>query len=632
MHSEAHPGPKAATPATQALNESRRVDLDPADFERARRGLIAKHPGGVIGEGGAVVWDVSRHDFVRSTDVAPSTVNPNLWRQAQLNAIHGLFEVAPGVWQVRGYDISNVTFIAGDSGWIVIDPLTVEATARAALELANAQLGARPVTAVIYTHSHTDHFGGVLGVTTQADVDAGRCRIVAPDGFLREAVAENIIGGPAMGRRATYQFGVLLPPGPMGHVDCGLGTSIPMAASGLIAPTDNITTTGQELVLDGVRIVFQNTPEAEAPAEMNFFFPDKGWLCMAENCTHTMHNLVPVRGAQVRDALAWSKYIGEALELFGSSTTVLFTSHHWPRWGSDDIAQFLRLQRDLYRWMHDQTMRLANHGLTPLEIAEELRLPATFGAQSHTRGYYGDLVHNVKAVYQRYLSWYDGNPARLHQHPPVEAAKRYVRFMGGSASVISQAEQAFHDGDYRWVCEVVNHVVFAEPDNLAARALQADALEQLGYQAESATFRNSYLMAAQELRNGPPPRFAVRRRGLVEALTIELIFDALAIRLKSEELEGISVRTNWRFTDIGEDWIIGIDHGALHTYQGKHDPNAALSVTTTRAALLAVVQGDTTMMEAISTAQVAVEGDGTALMPLFGHLDVFETGFAIVEP
>ncbi len=624
--------PKPATPHTRRANSGVQFDLDPADFERASRGLVARHPTGRIEGRYGPAWDLGRYAFLSGDAPAPDTVNPSLWRQAKLNAIDGLFEVAPGLWQARGYDISNISFIAGNEGWVVIDPLTSASCAKACLALANEQLGARPVTAVIYTHSHADHFGGVLGVTSAEDVASGRCRVIAPEGFLFEAVAENLLAGPAMGRRATYQFGPLLPPGPRGQVDAGLGKSIPIDPPGLLAPTEDITHTGQELVVDGVRIVFQLTPETEAPAEMNFFFPDHGWLCMAENCTHTMHNLVPIRGAQVRNALNWSKYIGEAIELFGARTELFFASHHWPRWGGDDVRAYLALQRDLYRFMHDQTLRFANHGLTAPEIAETLALPPEFLAHGHTRGYYGDLVHNAKAVYQRYLSWYDGNPARLHALPPVEAAKRYVAFMGGAESLLAQARASFDAGDYRWVAEVVNHLVFAEPGNTAARELQADALEQLGYQAESATFRNAYLMGARELRNGPPPSLPVTRSGLVAALTIEQAFDAIAIRLRAEAVGGVDAAINFTFTDLGESWVLGLSNRTLHAVKGRHEASAAATVTLTRTRFLSIITGETTLANAASAGDVKLDGDATALGAIFGNLDTFQSGFAIVEP
>jgi alkyl sulfatase BDS1-like metallo-beta-lactamase superfamily hydrolase len=609
--------PKEATEHTRRANAARDLGFDPDDFTRATRGLIAQHATGTIEGPFGPAFDVARHDFVGRDDPNPETVNPSLWRQAQLNAVHGLFEVAPGCWQVRGYDISNITFVAGATGWIVIDPLTVEATASAGLALVNHHLGARPVVAVIYTHSHVDHFGGVLGVTSRADVDAGRCRVIAPEHFLREAVSENVIAGPAMARRSVYQFGILLPPGRHGHVDCGLGKAIPLALPGLIAPTEDVTHTGQELVVDGVRIVFQLTPETEAPAEMNFFFPDQGWLCMAENCSHTMHNLVPIRGAQVRDALAWSRYIDEARRLFGRDTEVMFTSHHWPRWGSDDVDQFLRLQRDMYRYIHDQTMRHANHGLTALEIAELIEMPDEYRAHSHTTGYYGHLAHNVKAVFQRYLSWYDANPANLWRRPPSEVGPRYVELAGGAEALLAAARRSFDAGDYRWVAELVNHLIFTDPTHQEARELQADALEQLGYQSESATFRNAFLTGAQELRSGPPPRRDVGQPGMVAAMTIGQLLDAMAVRLVAEQVGGLSAVVH--LVCEGE-WTVVLSNRAIswcHGFDGE--PDAVLRIT--RSAF-----------ESIDLADAECDGDRAAVDAVFGHLDTFQTGFAIPEP
>ncbi len=613
--------------------------MDPADFERASRGLVAQHPTGVIEGAWGTAWDVGRYAFIEQGAPNPDTVHPSLWRQAQLNAIHGLFEVAPGCWQARGYDISNITFIAGDTGWIVIDPLTVEGCARDCLALANAQLGQRPVVAVIYTHSHADHFGGVLGVTSQEDVDAGRCRIIAPQHFLHEAVAENVIAGYAMARRALYQFGPLVPPGPRGHVDCGLGKAIAVSPPGLLAPTEEITATGEELVVDGIRIVFQLTPETEAPAEMNFFFPDRtaaggGWLCMAENCSHNMHNLVPIRGAQVRNALNWAKYIDEALRLFGERTALLFASHHWPRWGADDVAGFLRKQRDLYRYIHDQTMRHANHGLTPLEIAELLALPDELRAEGHTTGYYGHLAHNVKAVYQRYLSWYDGNPANLWKLPPVEVGERYVALAGGPDALLAHARACFERGDYRWVVELVNHLVFADPANLAARELQADALEQLGYQSESATFRNAYLTGAQELRNGHPPRNDAMRRGMLTAMTVEQLLDSLAVRIKADEVAGTAVVAHLRCDGAhpwGGDWTVVLSNGAMSAVAGLHE-TADVTLTLSRSVLVDIAGNATTIGGALAEGRAAAEGEVSALDALFGHLDTFRSMFPVVEP
>jgi alkyl sulfatase BDS1-like metallo-beta-lactamase superfamily hydrolase len=551
-----------------------------------------------------------------------------------LNHHHGLFEVRKDVYQVRGYDISNITFIRGNTGWLVIDPLTTEQTARDSYDLVTAQLGFLPVVAVIYTHSHTDHFGGVLGVTTQEEVDAGRCIVIAPEHFMHETVGENVIAGPAMGRRALFQFGPLLPAAPTGHIDCGLGNSVPIGPPGLIAPTHDITFTGEEMTVDGIRIIFQLTPESEAPAEMNFFFPDLNALCMAENCNHTMHNLIPIRGALVRNAMNWSKYINEAMELFGDRTEVVFTSHHWPRWGNEDLMGFLTNQRDLYKWMHDQTMRWANHGLVAAEIAETLELPEEFLANDHTRGYYGDLVHNSKAVYQRYLSWYDGNPANLKKYPPVEAGKRYVELAGGADALLAKARAAFDAGDYRWVVELVNHLVFADPTNQAARDLQADTFEQLGYQAESATFRNAYLNGAQELRYGPPAIIggAGRGRGILRAMSVEQVFDTIAVRLKSEEVGGQKLFINWTFTDINEKWVLGLSNRTLFHVQGRHEASAAVTVSMKRMTLIDIVTQQTTFMDEINAGNITVDGDASALLTVFGNLDAFTPGFHIVEP
>jgi len=628
---------KPASEHTRAFNGSAATPLDPEDFTRAQRGFIASLEDTRITDAqGRQAGDIGRYAFLQGD--APDTVHPNLWRHAKLNVNHGLFEVTEGVWQVRGYDISNITFIKSNTGWIVVDPLTVEATARASYELITKHLGHRPVVAVIYTHSHGDHFGGVLGVTSQAEVDAGKCQVIAPVGFLHEVVGENVIAGPAMGRRALYQFGPLLPPGPQGHVDCGLGNALPIGPNTLIAPNRDITFTGEEMVIDGVRVVYQLTPETEAPAEMNFFFPDFDALCMAENCSHTMHNLIPIRGALVRNSLRWSKYINEAIELFGAKTKVLFTSHNWPRWGQEDAVEFLGLQRDLYKWMHDQTMRLANQGLVPTEIASTLKLPDDFLAQEHTHGYYGDLVHNSKAVYQRYLSWYDGNPANLNKLPPVDAGKRYVALAGGADKVIAAGREALANGDYRWGAELVNHLVFADPTNTEARALQADLLEQLGYQSESSTFRNAYLTGAQELRHGTPqlPSSPARARGILVAMTVEQIFDTISVRLKSEEVGGLSLKLNWTLPDMAgtadEKWVLALSHRTLYGVQGRHDTEAVASISINRSLLIDILTQQTTFVDQITAGNITLDGDGAALLNIFGNIDTNAPGFAIVEP
>ncbi len=621
--------PKPAHPATAAANAAvaRRLPLaDGADFAARHVGLVAEHPTGKVSGGLFPVWDIHKHDFVREQSAAPDTVNPSLWRQARLNCVHGLFQVADRVWQVRGYDISNVTFIAGDTGWIVIDPLTSAEMAAMALGLAGEHLGARPVVAVIYTHSHLDHFAGVHGVTTQEDVDAGRCRVIAPEGFLEEAVSENVIAGPAMLRRSLYMFGQLLPAGPRGQVDAGLGKTTSLGTVGLIAPTEEIHETGTELVIDGVRVVFQMTPGTEAPAEMNFHFPDFRLLCMAENCTQTMHNLLTPRGAKVRDALGWSKYINESIDLFADDTDICFASHHWPRFGADDVRGFLVRQRDLYRALHDHTMRLANKGLTPIEIAEELDLPPELETEFHVRGYYGTVNHNVKAVYQRYLGWFDGNPANLHPHTPERTATKFVEYMGGADAVLARARADFEAGDFRWVAQVVNHLVFAEPDNDAARALQADALEQLGYQAESAVWRNFYLAAADELRNGHLNLGHADLGGLAPAMTTEMLFDAIAVRLAPDRLAGVSGAVNWIVTDRAERHVAGISNRTLFHSPGRHVAGAVATVRCTAADLIAIANGG------FDTSTLTVTGDTAFVARIAAAVDVFERIFPIVTP
>lgn len=604
-------GATAATSAAQRHAAAALPSEDGQDEARATRGFIGTIPDAAIGP----AWSLAPYGFV--TGDAPDTVHPGLWRQAKLNGRHGLFEVAPGIHQVRGFDLSTVTFVAGASGVIVIDPLTSAEPAAAALALYREHLGDRPVTAVIYTHCHVDHYGGMRGVLpTKGELPP----IYASEGFLRHAVSENVLCGNVMGRRATYMYGALLPVDAQGHVDCGLGKAVSRGAVALVPPTVSITRTGERHVIDGVEVVFQLTPDTEAPAEMNFYFPAQRALCIAENCTCHLHNLYTPRGAPVRDARNWSRYINEALALWGAEAEVIFASHHWPRWGREDIVRFLSQQRDLYKLIHDQTLRLANHGLTADEIAEELTLPPALAAEWHTRGLYGTLNHNAKAVYHRYLGAFDGNPAHLHPLPPVEAGRRYVAAMGGADAVLAEGRRAYAAGDYRWVAELVNHLVFAEPANMDARRLQADALEQLGYQAESGPWRDFYLTGAMELRHPRPSADAPRQGALgqLRALPGDQLLEALAVRVDAHRAPDL--RFVLAFADTGERFAIELSNGVLHHRPSTAEPDMTLA----RATLVALVGG-----EPVTAPPV---GDRTGLDQLLGVLDRFDFWFNIIEP
>ena len=633
--SQGRSAPSSRTVAANRAVAARLPLDDPADFERAERGRIAGPDRLVIPHDHAPsrrVWDMDAYRFVSGD--APDTVNPSLWRQAKLNNIHGLFEVTDRIYQVRGYDISNVTFVAGDTGWIVIDPLTSTETARAALELVTAHLGERPVQAVIYTHSHADHFMGVQGVISRHELRERGVPVVAPLGFLEAAVFENVVAGNAMLRRAAFMYGNLLERGPDGQVDCGLGKTVPAGSASLVAPTHLVGTTGEELVLDGVRVVFQYTPDTEAPAEMAFHFPELRALCTAENCTSVMHNLYTLRGAQVRDALAWSKYINESIELFADGSDVLFASHNWPRFGTAELTHYLRTQRDTYRYLHDQTMRLANQGFTPLEIVERVELPPSLAAEFSSRGYYGTVSHNVRAVYQKYLGFFDGHPAHLDPLPPIEAGARMVSYMGGSDAVLERARADYEAGEYRWVAEVLTHVVFSEPDNLAARELQAAAFEQLAYVAESGPWRNFYLTGALELRGtlpSVPPLRPGARAEVVAALPVDMVFDLLAVRLDGPRADGIELAVNWRFTDTGEEWALRLEHSALN-YVARLDESAGVTVTLARTTLDAVLTQQLSVLDALADGDVVLDGNAELLVTLFGLLEPADGPFAITLP
>src|SRR5262245_40337049 len=594
--------PKGAEPTTQSANEAFLRTLpvaDDRDFEDAKRGLVAVIPDGIIpGTGPRPAWNIKAFDFEQSPE-APPTVNPSLWRQARLNAIHGLFKITDRVYQVRGYDISNMTIIEGDTGLIVIDPLLAIETAKAGLELYYNNRPRKPVVAVVYTHTHADHFGGVKGVASEDDVRAGKIKIFAPDQFMDFAVAENVIAGNAMSRRAWYQFGTFLPPGDRGQVDSGLGKALAAGTFSLIPPTDLIKTNGARSI-DGVDIEFLLVPGTEAPGEMVMYFPQFRVLDAAEIVTHNMHNLYTLRGAEVRDGRIWSNYLGELLDRWGDKTDVLIAQHHWPTWGSARVSALLAKQRDLYKFMHDQSVRLLNQGYKPAEIAETLKLPASLAGEWSLRGYYGTLSHNSKGVYQRYLGWYDANPADLWPLPPVERARRTVEYMGGADAILKRARSDFAAGNYRWVANVMSDVVFADPSNTEAHELAADALEQLGYQAEAGTWRNEYLTGAMELRNGVPktPGVNTLSADILKGITVDLLFDFIAVCLNADKADGKRLVLNWRFTDVGEKLMLNLENSALTHLSGKLSSKADASFTLSRMTLDQVLLKQTTFPDA----------------------------------
>ncbi|MGX9432623.1 alkyl/aryl-sulfatase [Bradyrhizobium sp. LeoA1S1] len=629
--------PKDASPSVVAQHAAMLDALpfhDTADFDDAARGFIGTVENAHIATAqGRVVWSLEPYSFLAAED-APPTVNPSLWRQSRLNMQHGLFEVVPRVYQVRGLDIANMTLIEGDSGVIVVDTLTSIEGARAAIELYFRHRGRRSVVAVIFTHTHTDHWGGARGVLDDETLSSGQVPIIVPDMFMEHAVSENIIAGPAMLRRAQYQFGPFLAKGARGQVDCGLGKSMAAGSVALLRPTDLILTTGDRRVIDGVEFEFQMAPNSEAPAEMHFYLPRYKLLNLAENCTHNFHNLLPFRGADVRDALAWSKYLGEALKLWGGKAEAMCGQHHWPVWGRERIDTMIRQQRDLYKFAHDQTIRLMNHGLTASEIAETIRLPKSLEGAWHGRGYYGHIRHNVKAIYQKYLGWYDANPVNLDPLPPVESGKKYVEYMGGADAILERARKDFANGEFRFVAQAVSHLVFAEPGNAAARALLADTFEQLGYAAESATWRNSYLFGAQELRQGMPkaPARPAMPRETLAALRTGQLWDVLGIRLNGPKAEGMRIVLNWKFTDTNETFILNLENCALTYIADTQAEDADASFTLARSTLDEVIAKLTTFPEAVGSGKIGVSGDATRLTELMTLMDEFPRMFEIVEP
>ncbi len=624
-----------ATAQTMAINAEIAKQLpldDQQDFADATRGLIASQkPLQVKNADGKVLWDMEKYAFIDGA--APDSVNPSLWRQAKLNNIHGLFEVTPGIYQLRGFDLANITLIQGKTGWILVDPLTTAPTARNALAFAREQLGDQKISAIIFTHSHIDHFGGIDGVLS--DSEREQLQVIAPEGFMEEASSENILAGPTMQRRAQYMYGSRLERSATGHVDTGLGKQPPFGGDiGILAPTHIVSQTGQTLTVDGVEIVFQYTPASEAPAEMTFYIPQLKAFGGAEVVSHTLHNLYTLRGAKVRDALKWSGYIDEAITLFGQEAEVYFGSHHWPIWGKERINDFLKSQRDSYKYIHDQTLRMANAGYTPKEIAAELKLPSTLAKNFANRDYYGTVSHNAKAVYQAYFGWYDGNPANLNPLPPAEAGAAYVEAIGGADKVLNIAQQSFDKGQYRWTAELLNHLVFAQPDNQSARELLAKTYDQLGYQAESGPWRDVYLTGAYELRNGPPTK--VTNLGeiarLLEETPLPLFFASMAASLNGPRADGKQLLVNFNFTDLKENHVLQVENAVLHHRIAAPVAGADATVNLTKPLFLKLVTGGAGLKDTLLSDELSIEGSRLSLLEFFQLLDKPQGNFNIIEP
>ncbi|HKP07376.1 MAG TPA: alkyl sulfatase dimerization domain-containing protein [Microbacterium sp.] len=599
-------------------------DVD--DVAAADRGFIGTlDDPKILDAKGEVVWDASTYDFVEGD--APDSVNPSLWRQSKLVAKHGLFEVVPGLYQVRGLDLSVMSIIEGDTGVIVVDPLISTETAAAAIGLYRKHRGDRPVHAVIHSHSHIDHFGGVLGIVDQDDVAGGRIQIIAPEGFLEHSVAENVYAGTAMGRRAGYMYGAALARGPQGAVGAGLGQTTSTGDATILPPTLEVTSTGETHTVDGVEFEFQMAPGTEAPSEMHFYIPRYRALCMAENATHTLHNLLTLRGAVVRDPHVWSHYLTEAIERYGDEVDVVFASHHWPTWGNDQIRKFLGIQRDLYGYLHDQTLRLLNQGYNGAEIAEMIELPPALEASWSTHGYYGSVSHNVKAIYQRYMGWFDGNPARLWPHPPQALAERYVAAIGGIDRVVEIAQEAFDSGDYRWAATLLDHAVFTDTDNPDVRALYADTLEQLAYGSENGTWRNFFLSGATELREGnfgTPTQTAAPL--IIAQLTPEQLFDAVAIRVNGPKAWDLDLSLDVTLTDLGRSFHLTLRNGVLVYVEREADPATPLQLTLSKPRLIQLAGGDT------DSDGIVVRGDVDVLKQILAVLDQGDPDFEIVLP
>lgn len=607
---------------------------DKKDFELAEKGLISRPEKlSIKDDAGNVVWELGNYDFLMDAS-EKHTINPSLERQAKLNMAYGLYKVTDNIYQVRGYDLANISFIKGDSGWIVFDPLLTPPTAKAAFKLLSDNLGDFPIHAVIYSHAHADHFGGVKGIVSQAEVDAGKVQIIAPRGFMEHAVKENVLAGNAMTRRATYQYGNALAKGAQGQVDAAIGKGLSTGVIGLIPPTKEIDADEETIVIDGIKMVMQNTPDTESPAEMNTYFPQFKTLWLAENVTGTLHNIYTLRGAQIRDAQSWSKYINRIIHGYAKQSDVLFASHSWPRWGKKYIREVLEKQRDLYGYLHDRTLNLANKGVTINEIHNELQVPDSLAREWYNRGYHGSYSHNVRGIINKYLGFYDMNPANLNKLSPADSAVKYVAMMGGAENILQQAKQSFDDGEYRWVAELVNHLVLAEPDNHRARQLQADALEQMGYQSENAGWRNNYLVAADELRNGLPDTAPATKVGpdLLRAMSTELILDYLGVRLNYEKALNKRFSINMVFPDTHETFLLELNNSHLNNIAGVSSDEAGLTVTINRSDLDRILMKQQGVAELLKTGAMKMDGNGKLFGELLTMMDVFPFWFNIVTP
>jgi alkyl sulfatase BDS1-like metallo-beta-lactamase superfamily hydrolase len=629
--------PKEATEATIKANDALLNKLpfaDRTDFDNAHKGFIAALPQDVIkGEKGNVIWDPAKYAFIKEGEKAPATVNPSLWRQSQLINISGLYKVTDGVYQVRNFDLSNMTIIEGKEGITIVDPLLTAEPAKAALELYYKNRGKKPVVAVIFTHSHVDHYGGVRGVVDEADVKSGKVKIYAPAVFMEAAVDENIMAGNAMSRRASYMYGNLLKADPKGQVGAGLGTTTSAGTVTLLAPTNYITHTGQEEVIDGLTYDFMMAPGSEAPSEMLWYVKEKKLIEAAEDVTHTLHNTYSLRGAKIRDPLAWSKYINAAIERWGNDAQVIIAQHHWPTWGNENIIKLMKGQRDMYRYINDQTLRMANEGLTRDEIAANFKLPEELEKTWASRGYYGSVSHDVKATYVFYLGWFDGNPATLDELPPEEAAKKFVDYMGGADNILKKAKDDYAQGNYRWVAQVVSKVVFADPNNEAARNLEADALEQMGYQAEAGTWRNFYLTGAQELRNGvmkgPTPNTA--SPDTVRAMTPEMFFDYMAVHVNGMKAANAKALLNFDFGEQGK-YKLELENGVLNHTANAQAKDADATISLSRDTLNRIILKEETVQQAKDNGDMKISGNAAKLDELMSYMDKFDFWFNIVSP